>query len=808
MKKNSFTLIELIGVLLILGTISLIIVPNVLKSINDANSLASEEQLAAIKEASLNYSVKNDLGYYNDYEKVISFDDLINGGFLTEKDIKAKDGNRLPGCVIYKWLDNSKQYNFRYDAECNPLAPTVQIAFNVLGNAINSNGWASSEFYVQVNVNNANSYKWCSTTSDTCNPTTLVTKNTNSVLISSNSLTNKICIQAKNVNDEEQEITCSDNYKLDSSLPNIASNSNGYIVVTPTTSINVIDYFNYSASGLSNIKSTRCKNTTANQDITETSSLSIGDYNIECTATTESGVSNSANITLSISNCFNFGSSSITDYYCYVGNTGGYREISNVTIPYSINKNLIKTIGFNAFYQNQLTSVSIPNSITSIEGQAFAGNQLTGVIIPNSVTNIGYSAFYHNQLTSLTIPNSIKNINSMTFQSNQLTSVTIPNSVTSIGSLAFSGNQLVSVIIGNSVTNIGLSAFSFNQLTSVTIPDSVTIIDDVAFYTNKLTSLTIPNGVTSIGHMAFQSNRLTSVTIGNSVTSIGSDAFEQNQLTSVTIPNSVTSIGDSAFEENQLTSVTIPNSVTSIGSSSFSSNQLTSLTIGNSVTSIGAQAFAGNLFTSVIIPASVTNISGNPFSGSLLTSITVDSNNLNYKSINNAIYTIDGTKLVTGNKNISNSIESSVTEIGSYAFNGNQLASVTIPNSVITISSYAFQYNKLTSVTIPNSVTSIGNWAFQSNQLTSVTIPNSVTSIGDSAFILNKLSTITLGTCLTSIGSSTFNKYSTYNPITTIYNNSGKSFDWTGITGSSTTGQSFVTGTITHQSGNITVTTN
>ena len=759
--KKGFTLIEIIGVVIILGVIVIIAFPPLLNFVKKTNSEIDDATKTLIFSATSQYigQYQNDFPTINGNIYCVTVRNLVSENYISN--LNLNDSETLDSKIKIEVIGDKYQYSI--DNSCTSYTPSA-VTFTVLGNAINSNGWASSEFYVQVNVNNANSYKWCSTTSDTCTPTALVTENTNTVLISSPSTTNKICVQAKNGNDEEQDITCSDNYKLDSNLPNIASNSGNYVVVTPTTSINVIDYFNYSASGSSNITSTSCKNTTANQDITETSSLAIGEYNIECTATTESGASNSANITLSISNCFNYSSSSINDYYCYVGNTGGYQEISNVTIPYSINKNIVNTIGSSAFKSNQLTSVTIPNSVTSIGLYAFESNQLTGITIPNSVTSIGNFAFYTNQLTS----------------------VTIPNSVTSIGDYTFASNQIASLIIPNSVTSIGDSTFSYNYLTTVTIP----------------------NSVTSIGEYAFRSNQLTSVTIGNSVTNIGGWAFISNQLTSVTIPNSVISIGPDAFQYNKLTSVTIGNSVTSIGGWAFASNQIASLIIPNSVTSIGTQAFAYNPFTSVIIPASVTNISGNPFSGILLTSITVDSNNLNYKSINNAIYTIDGTKLVTGNKNIGDSIESSVTEIGSYAFYNNQLTSVTVPTIVTSIGESAFQSNQLTSVTIPNSVTSIGTYAFWSNKLTSVTIPNSVTNIGSSAFSYNKLTNVTLGTGLTSIGSSAFSKSSSSNPITSIYNNSGKTFDWTSITSSSTTGQSFVTGTITHQNGNITVTTN
>ena len=233
-----------------------------------------------------------------------------------------------------------------------------------------------------------------------------------------------------------------------------------------------------------------------------------------------------------------------------------------------------------------LQSITIPNSVTSIEeGAFFLCKSLQSITIPSSVTKIGDGAFGGCNICFF-ICNStyFQNDDVCLFNKDKTAIVSrikdcvnyiIPNSVTKIGDEAFSScKSLQSVTIPNSVTSIGDKAFSSCiSLQSVTIPNSVTKIGDEAFgWCKSLQSVTISNSVKSIGNKTFWwCESLQSVTIPNSVTSIGDDAFISClSLQSITIPNSVTKIGDYAFCGcKSLQSVTIPNSVTSIGDLAF-----------------------------------------------------------------------------------------------------------------------------------------------------------------------------------------------------------------------------------------------
>lgn len=149
-----------------------------------------------------------------------------------------------------------------------------------------------------------------------------------------------------------------------------------------------------------------------------------------------------------------------------------------VTIPSTVTYNgytyTVTAIGDDAFSsQGDLTSITLPNTITRIGDWAFAGSEMDNYLA-------------HPKLST----------------------ITIPNSVTTIGERAFwKCWTLQTVNFGTGLTSIGESAFNDCALTSVSIPNNVTTIGDDAFYNCPITTLYLGFRVQSIGSYAFYAKK-------------------------------------------------------------------------------------------------------------------------------------------------------------------------------------------------------------------------------------------------------------------------------------------------------------
>ena len=184
--------------------------------------------------------------------------------------------------------------------------------------------------------------------------------------------------------------------------------------------------------------------------------------------------------------------------------------------------------------------------ISGYSGSVTIPEKFTYEGVEYSVTSIGYRAFSMSSLTSVTIPNSVTTIGEYAFYSCEgLTCIPIPSGVTSIGEFAFYGcKKSTSVTLPNTLTSIGGRSFEYCfGLTSVHISD-LTAWCNISFVA------AISNPLYYAHHLYLNGEEVKDLVIPNSVTSIGDYSFRAcSSLTSVTIPNSVTSIGNFAFQD-------------------------------------------------------------------------------------------------------------------------------------------------------------------------------------------------------------------------------------------------------------------
>lgn len=325
---------------------------------------------------------------------------------------------------------------------------------------------------------------------------------------------------------------------------------------------------------------------------------------------------------------------------------------ATVAIPTTVTdgSNSYTVVGIDdyAFWNaSTLTSLTLPDTITSIGYAAFGRSGIQNLVIPASVAEMLPASFAHyNNTASVTIADGntsyqivdgvLCSKTEALYVMQEQETVTLPSGIATICEYAFSGDTtLTSITFPDTLTTIGYSSFNgCTGLEAVVLPQSVTTFESkngesYAFDGCEALENVSITGVVAIPDAAFGNcSSLEAVTLSDNLQTIGKNAFGGcSALKSIELPDSLTSIGESAFLScGSLESITIPSNVKEISGGTFvGCVALTSITLSEGLTAIGPAAFLlintdtgkneNPQLKSINIPSTVTSLGENFLAG-------------------------------------------------------------------------------------------------------------------------------------------------------------------------------------------------
>ena len=193
------------------------------------------------------------------------------------------------------------------------------------------------------------------------------------------------------------------------------------------------------------------------------------------------------------------------------------------------------------------TEVSVPSTVTTSDGStyvvtkiadgAFEGQeQLTKVTIPETVVEIGDKAFAGTSIEEVKIPAATTTIGNGVFQGcESLKTIDLSESaITEVPADAFNGTALKAVEIPSTVTTIGARAFKDTALKSIST-DAATVARSAFAGCESLKSASLPKA-TEIGKYAFNgAGKLKSLATGKKLEVIGYKALAGTKVGTLTV---------------------------------------------------------------------------------------------------------------------------------------------------------------------------------------------------------------------------------------------------------------------------------
>ena len=228
-------------------------------------------------------------------------------------------------------------------------------------------------------------------------------------------------------------------------------------------------------------------------------------------------------------------------------------------------------------YGSSIKRVIVQEGVTTIGRCSFTNcSNLTSVSIAATVTGIYDMAFQGTGLEEVTIPKSVSTLDGAFERAEKLKKVTLEEGVSSVGSRAFAFcPALQSIILPASLKTIDPQAFMGSaNLTSIQVAsgNAAYCSDNGALLTKDKTRLvivpdgksgtyTVPGTVTTVGEFSFnECTKITKVVLPEGVKTIETYAFFGcENMTAIQLPDTLTSLGYAAFAYcESLNSISLP----------------------------------------------------------------------------------------------------------------------------------------------------------------------------------------------------------------------------------------------------------
>ena len=391
-------------------------------------------------------------------------------------------------------------------------------------------------------------------------------------------------------------------------------------------------------------------------------------------------------------------------------------KTTQVKVPSGITE--MKPYVFGRSWTNEkstITSIQLPDTVTTIRNNAFSYNYLKSINIPESVTSIGQEAFAGNDFSSIELSENVKEIDDRAFMScKSLQKIELPDSAKELGESLFANcSALTEVKLPQGINAIKKGTFSkCTALTGFAVPETVTKVEESAFDgCSNLLSIELPEQVNTIGDAVFRGcSSLKAIALPEQITSTGNDTFSGcSSLEELNIPEKVTSIGTDAFYQcDSLKQVNIPDSVTTIGKSAFySCGALSKIVLPENLTAISEYTFYEcSGLNEIVIPEKVTTIGESAFYGCKA---------IDKIEIPDSVETIGAGAFKECEKAESIVISNKVQNLESSTFAGCTSAKeIKLPENVVTLKESVFKdCSSLEQINIPASVKEIKNYAFE-----------------------------------------------------------------------------------------------